>query len=615
MTIAPQRTGQPDPATQIARLERRLAREREARMAAEAIAESGILALYQQQERLRIVQAVATAANLGDDPAIAFAEALREVCAFTGWPVGYVCMFDDDDPSRLVSSGVWYGADEPHLAPFREASAHITFTSGVGLPGRVLAAKAGVWVEDVTLEPNFPRALAAGRGALRGGFAFPALIGEEVGAVIEFFQRSAVPPDPELLDMLNQIGAQLGRVVERYRNARRLRIHNAELTTLYAEAQGQKEAAEAASRAKSNFLAVTSHEVRTPLNAVLGLSEALKREPLTVAQHELNDGVLASGQMLLRLLDAVLDMSRIEANQATARLSDFDIRAKLQAIISIWTPQAQEMGVVLRLDTSRLDLDRIRQDEGRVEQTLVNLISNAFKFTPADAEVRIVAASANNQLRLEVIDGGPGVPEADRERIFEAFEQTDSGRAIGGAGLGLSICVGNVRVLEGQICADRTDDGRSRFWFSCPVGDAAPAEDLPVPLAPARGLRVLAAEDNAGNRRVLQVLLAPAGVELTLVENGLQAVEALRAGRFDLILMDANMPVMDGPTAVRQIRAENIAGVAAVHMLTANVFAEDIARYLAAGADGVLAKPIQLPLLFAVLAECHDADVGQRRIG
>jgi CheY-like chemotaxis protein len=238
---------------------------------------------------------------------------------------------------------------------------------------------------------------------------------------------------------------------------------------------------------------------------------------------------------------------------------------------------------------------------------LVNLIANALKFTPAGGEVRVVAASSNDDLRLEVIDGGPGVPEADRERIFQPFEQTDAGRDAGGAGLGLSICVGNMRVLEGEIGADHTDDGRSRFWFACPVHTAAAAETAAAVMTPTVGLRVLAAEDNPGNRRVLQVLLAPADVELTLVENGLEAVEALREARFDLVLMDAQMPVMDGPTAVRQIRAEDIAGGAQVHMLTANVFAEDVERYLAAGADGVLTKPIQLPQLFAVLAACGDA--------
>jgi CheY-like chemotaxis protein len=208
--------------------------------------------------------------------------------------------------------------------------------------------------------------------------------------------------------------------------------------------------------------------------------------------------------------------------------------------------------------------------------------------------------------RLEVLDGGPGVPEADRERIFRPFEQTQEGRSAGGAGLGLSICTGNARVIGGEIGCDRDERGRSRFWFTCALspgqGDADGSTETVEPAEVRPGLRILAAEDNLANRRVLQALLDPCEVDLTFAEDGAQAIEALRAGRFDCILMDANMPVMDGVEAVRQIRAEDLAGGASIHMLTANVFDEDVARYLSAGADGVLTKPIQLTELFRVLA-------------
>lgn len=602
-------SNQTDPAVQIARLERRLAREREARSAAEAIAEKGLLDLYRQQERLRLVVSIAKAANHGDDPAHAFGQALREICDYTGWPTGHVWMFPDDgDQAELCSSGVWHGGEGERLNPFRAASATLAIGPGVGLPGRVLASRQAEWVEDVTVAPNYPRGVAAAESGLRGAFAFPALIGDEVGAVLEFYQEKPAPPDPELLETLNQVGAQLGRVVERYRNARRLRIHNEELAALYVQSQAQKEAAETANRAKSAFLAVTSHEVRTPLNAVLGLSEALRREALTPRQQELNDGVLASGQMLLRLLNAVLDMSRIEADQATARMGDFDIAEKARAIVSIWTPHATEQGVTLSLCEHALAVSRIRSDEGRIEQTLVNLVSNALKFTPRGGEVIVAVACDGVRLRLEVVDGGAGVADADRERIFQPFEQTDVGRDAGGAGLGLSICVGNARLLGGGVGTDRTDDGASRFWLECPVEPALDAEvDDAADAAPAPGLRILAAEDNPANRRVLEVLLSPIGVELTLVENGLEAIEALARDRFDLVLMDANMPVMDGPEAIRRIRAGDLAGEVPIHMLTANVFAEDVARYMAAGADGVLTKPIQLRELFAVLAACSQS--------
>jgi signal transduction histidine kinase/ActR/RegA family two-component response regulator len=579
-----------DAAARIARLEARLARERQARAAAERIAEQGMLNLYRHQRRLELLQTVAAAANAVDEPDEAFRLALERICEFTGWPVGHVCMFSHEDASVLCSSGVWFGADDARLAPFREASGSVTFAPGVGLPGRVLASRAPVWIEDVTAEANFPRAPAAGASGLKGGFAFPALIGGDVGAVLEFYQSAPAAPDPDLLEALAEIGVQLGRVVERYRHARRLKI--------------ERDGAQAANRAKSAFLAVTSHEIRTPLNAVLGLAEALKREPLTTRQHELNDGVLESGAMLLRLLNAVLDMSRIEADQATASLDDFDLVAKLRSIASIWTPRARELGIDLALDVADLRLDRIRSDEGRLEQTLVNLISNALKFTPAGGRVLIRALGEDRRLRIEVVDGGPGIDPVDRERIFQPFEQTASGRAAGGAGLGLSICAGNLRLLGGRIGADRDEAGASRFWIECPVFTAQTAASAAAPgeTDVAGGLRVLAAEDNPGNRRVLEVLLAPLGIDLFMVENGKEALDALRARAFDLVLMDANMPVMDGVEAVRRIRDGNLAGDAAVYMLTANAFADDVASYMAAGADGVLTKPIQIPALFSVLS-------------
>lgn len=316
--------------------------------------------------------------------------------------------------------------------------------------------------------------------------------------------------------------------------------------------------------------------------------------------------MLASGEMLLRLLNAVLDMSKIEANEMTAHVSDFDLGTMLQAIVRIWTPYAREQGIELSLDTAELGTRLIRSDEGRIEQTVVNLVANAIKFTPPGEGIIIRVISGEGSLRVEVIDGGPGVPECDRERIFRPFEQTETGREAGGTGLGLSICTGNVRLLGGEIGTDLTETGRSRFWFRCPV-ETSTQESLAEPEEPAEvqgGIRVLAAEDNPANRRVLQLLLAPANVELTFAEDGQQALNALAAARFDLVLMDANMPVMDGVEAVRRIRSGDLAPGAAIHMLTANAFADDVNRYLAAGADGVLTKPIHLPSLFAVLADC-----------
>jgi signal transduction histidine kinase/ActR/RegA family two-component response regulator len=583
---------------EIRRLQRRLDRERAARIEAEVIAEAGTRRLFEHQRRLELTQAIATASNSMEDPLEAFRFAVERICAHSGFNIGHVWTVDEDSsPASLTSSGIWFTASPPDTA-FAQLTTTLRIGRGEGLPGRVLAAGRAIWTEDLTQEPDCPRVETARTSGVRAGFAFPALIGEETVAVLEFFQSRTSAPDEALLEMLDQIAAVLGRVVERHRTALRLKRNN--------ELAAQRDAAEQASKAKSAFLAATSHEVRTPLNAVLGLAQALRREPLTTRQHELTKGILDSGEMLLRLLNSVLDMSKIEAGEATPVLADFDLTEMLRSIVSIWTPRAGELGIDLELEIIGLTPGPVRSDRGRIEQTLVNLVSNAVKFTPPGAAITVRAMPTDGGARLEVLDGGPGVPEADRERIFRPFEQTQEGRSAGGAGLGLSICTGNARVIGGEIGCDRDERGRSRFWFTCALspgqGDADGSTETVEPAEVRPGLRILAAEDNLANRRVLQALLDPCEVDLTFAEDGAQAIEALRAGRFDCILMDANMPVMDGVEAVRQIRAEDLAGGASIHMLTANVFDEDVARYLSAGADGVLTKPIQLTELFRVLA-------------
>lgn len=400
---------------------------------------------------------------------------------------------------------------------------------------------------------------------------------------------------------------------------------NQRLTELVEEAQAARAAAEAANRAKSDFLAVTSHEIRTPLNAVLGLAEALRREALSGRQRELTEGIHQAGALLTRLLNAVLDISRIEAGKMTLAAAPFDLRHMAETLVKVWTPRASERGVLLVLDLSELpEPCVVRADGGKVEQALVNLVSNAVKFSPAGGMVtiRLAGEPADGYvaLTLSVADQGPGVALEDRERVFAAYEQTELGRSNGGAGLGLAICAGNLRLMGGAISVGDAPGGGALFSFNftAPVDrlEAANADGGAEPvLDDTRPLRVLAAEDNAANRHVLSALLGPLPIDLTLTENGAEALEALGAGAFDLVLMDANMPVMDGLTALKALRAQ--AGPAAatpVWMLTANVFEEDVARYRAAGADGVLKKPIDLDELFGAIqaaagrAEAREAE-------
>jgi signal transduction histidine kinase len=591
----------------VERLEKRLQREQAARLQAEAIAEAETLSLYENARRLALLETIATESNAFGSVEGIFTHALRLVCEFTGWPLGHVLFRDwSQAEPTLRSSGLWFSAGPHDFAAFRRLSDDSAFTAGVGLPGRVMSRAAAEWLPDVTAHANFPRKDAARQSGLKAGYAFPILIGDEVAAVLEFFLDREHTPDERLLQTLERIGAVLGRVIERDRAARATADNHAELERMVQEAQ-------AASRAKTAFLAVTSHEIRTPLNAVLGLAEALKRTPLDLDQQDLVAGILDSGAMLLRLLNAVLDIAKVETGGVTLARSEVDLVALAETVVRLWGATAQHDGVALDLALDGLPRPcLIHSDAGKIEQTLVNLVSNALKFSPRGSRVRLAigaSAAPGNRLRVEaeVSDEGPGVPEDDRARIFEAYEQTSAGRRAGGAGLGLAICAANVRALGGSIGVADIEAGGSRFFFAfeaeaVQTPAAAPAQTGPDLPAPASRLKILVAEDNPANQKVLALLLQPLGLEPAFVDNGAEALAAAQALPFDLILMDANMPVMDGTTAVRRIRAlPGPVGQTPIHMVTANVFDEDRERYFAAGADGILAKPIVVAELYALL--------------
>ncbi|RZJ45233.1 MAG: response regulator [Brevundimonas sp.] len=384
---------------------------------------------------------------------------------------------------------------------------------------------------------------------------------------------------------------------------------SAALHTALEEARAEREAAETANRAKSRFLAMISHEVRTPLNVILGIVEVLRRKPRNKQEAGLINDMGDAGGMLLRLLNGALDLSKIESGQSEPRLAPTDVRALLESIVRVWRTRAEELGLRLEVDCHGAPEDFIvATDAGRIEQVVINLLSNALKLTPSGAiRIRAMAIPRDQDtvaLRIEVEDQGPGVPEAQRERIFQPFEQLEAGRAAGGAGLGLAICKANVEGLGGRIGVSDAAPGGALFQIDLPARRARIAEAA-APAAEVGALSILAAEDHEANRRLLKMLLEQFGARVTLVENGAEAVHAARAGGFDLVLMDVMMPVMDGVQALTALRAEEVETGRPrlpVHMLTANVFDEDVARYRAAGADGVLRKPIEIAALHGVLA-------------
>ena len=391
-------------------------------------------------------------------------------------------------------------------------------------------------------------------------------------------------------------------------------VQNARLQQALDTAEQERARAEEASRAKSHILAVASHEIRTPLNVVLGLAEGLRREAQTPSQKSYTDGIQRAGAILLRLLNAVLDLAKAEAGAEVLRLSTLSPAQMLEDVASVWAPTAQDRGmeVALQVDPEAADL-YVDSDFTRVEQTLVNLLSNAIKLSEPGQlllALKVTKTDGEARLRFEIADRGPGVKPEDRERIFAPFEQTDAGTAKGGTGLGLAICRSNVDLLQGRLGVEAREGGGAVFWFEFAARIAEPP--VPEVVQPetatdaGRPLHILIAEDNPANRQVIALLLEPTGCEITFAVDGQEAVDAFTARPFDLVFMDAMMPVMDGVTAVARIRASEGEWRTPMFMLTANVFEEDLRTYLAAGADGVVKKPIQVAELYRCLNQACE---------
>ncbi len=373
-----------------------------------------------------------------------------------------------------------------------------------------------------------------------------------------------------------------------------------------------KAAAEAASQAKSEFLANMSHEVRTPLNGILGMLGLLQDEGLDATARQFVTSAQASANHLLTIVNDILDLSKLEAGRLDIESSAFSPRRLVESAVSLLEPQARARGNKLIWSVASDVPGWAVGDEGRLRQVLLNLAGNAVKFTRG-GEVRITVAAAGPvgadfRLRITVSDTGIGIPADALPRLFQNFNQADGSisRRFGGTGLGLSICKKLAGLMDGDITVTSREGEGSTFCFEVPCGvAAAPAAGVvagPAQILPARPLRVLVAEDNHTNQILIRHLLARDGHHCDIVADGREAVDAVGGQPYDVILMDAQMPEMDGVAATRAIRA--MAGPVAtipIVMLTANAMAGDRERYLDAGASDYVSKPIDPAVLLPIL--------------
>lgn len=383
--------------------------------------------------------------------------------------------------------------------------------------------------------------------------------------------------------------------------------------------------AEEASKAKSHFLAHMSHEMRTPMNSVLGMAQlALKREA-NPRQRDYLEKIHLSGEHLLGIIDDILNLSKIDAGKLSIETIDFELDKVTQNLVNLAAWQASEKGIKLTFDIDPGISRTLRGDPLRLSQILINYINNAVKFTEQGEIIirarKIEESENDNLLRFEVQDTGIGIAKEEMAKLFQTFQQADTStsRKYGGSGLGLVISKGLAELMGGEVGVESEAGKGSTFWFTVRLGKGSRLELLPpeedgsggqcqadrlrTVLAAINGAHILLAEDNLFNQQVVVGFLEDSGANVSVASNGKEALDLLCQKRFDCVLMDVQMPGMDGLEATRLIRANPALAGTRVIAMTANATNEDRERCLAAGMDDFIGKPFKPNMFYATLAK------------
>jgi signal transduction histidine kinase/DNA-binding NarL/FixJ family response regulator len=565
-------------------------------------------------EIVRLLHAVATASNEASSPSEAISSSISEICKYTGWSVGQAYLVPENAPNELILVHVWHSSNPEKYRLFREATHAAPVIWGADIAGRVLATAKPEWRQVLPPlgAPPTSRFQVAEECGLKSGFGFPVLVGREVAAVLEFFSDTEVVESSEVSETIELVASQLARVIER---------HWAERDLLRA-----REAAIDASSAKSDFLTQMSHEIRTPINAVMGMAQLLLGTTLSKEQQEYAQTIRQSVESLLSVVKDVLDISKIEAGKFDMETVDFQLENELRDTSSMLLHLVKGKGLQFSSTVDPSIPKVLRGDSGRLKQILVNLIGNAIKFTD-EGRISILVLQQDEcedsvVLRFEIEDTGIGIPQEMHSKIFEMFTQVDMSpsRKFGGTGLGLSISRRLVEMMGGEVGFQSKEGIGSVFWFTVRLETLR--RNSPA-LPPVRveletvsettieesrleksSVSILVVEDNPINQKIVVRLLEKKGFHVDAVDSGMDALSAIENDPYDIILMDCQMPEMDGYETTRRIRqweVETKAVPLPIIAVTANALKGDRERCLLVGMNDYLPKPVDTEVLVSTL--------------